>query len=144
MGIAVVGMGSALSIAASGDWRLLPAVMGISLGLLLSSIGVANFWSVRWPYPAVKPGDSAFNQPQTAGTPAIPAQISAMLLPVLFVLPAVVLAVVGVVSALPPLTIVAAIVGIVSGAVVFFAFTAVSVQHWDRNGPELLEAAERA
>ena len=66
-GILVIGLGSAVTVFVLDDWRLLPSLVGVSTALLLGGLGVGSITSARFPYPAVKPGDSPFQQPQSTG-----------------------------------------------------------------------------
>ncbi len=51
-----------------GNWAALPGLLGVSLGVLLVGLGISSVISARFPYPVVRPGDSPFAQPQSAGT----------------------------------------------------------------------------
>lgn len=53
----LVGLGGA---AVSGRWELLPAALGLALGLFGAGLGVAMVSSVVLPYPAPRVGDSPF------------------------------------------------------------------------------------
>jgi ABC-2 type transport system permease protein len=64
LGIPVIALGAGLSIWIFGDWSMLPALIGVSLCILLTGLGVSSISSARNPYPAVRPGDSSFAQPQ--------------------------------------------------------------------------------
>lgn len=68
VGIPLIGLGSAVSIYLYGDWAALPSMLGVSTSLLLTGLGVASFTSARYPYPATRPGDSPFTQPQASDT----------------------------------------------------------------------------
>jgi ABC-2 type transport system permease protein len=64
LGIPVLVVGSILSALVFGDWEMLPALIGVSACLFLSGLGLSSIASARSPYPAVRPGDSPFAQPQ--------------------------------------------------------------------------------
>jgi ABC-2 type transport system permease protein len=49
---------------------VLPSVIGLSAAVLLIGIGLSSISSAVFPYPASKPGDSAFSQPQNLGASA--------------------------------------------------------------------------
>src|SRR5215207_2726485 len=66
-GILVIGLGSAVTVFVIDDWRLLPSLLGVSTALLLGGLGVGSIISARFPYPAVRPGDSPFQAPQSTG-----------------------------------------------------------------------------
>ncbi|MFC5928730.1 hypothetical protein D6T64_10705 [Cryobacterium melibiosiphilum] len=68
VGIPLIGLGSALSVFFYGDWGPLPAMLGVSTCIFLTGLGFSSYTSARFPYPATKPGDSPFAQPQASDT----------------------------------------------------------------------------
>ncbi len=70
VGIPVIVVGSPLSATFFGDYTVLPAIVGVSACILFAGLGLASVISARFPYPAVRPGDSPFAQPQAAGSAA--------------------------------------------------------------------------
>lgn len=70
IGIPLVIGGSIISIMIFGDWNVLPSLIGVSSAILLSGLGVSSILSARYPYPAVRPGDSPFSQPSAGGNTA--------------------------------------------------------------------------
>ena len=70
LGIAVILLGSVVSIAVFGDWSALPSLIGVSTCILFVGLGLSSFMSARFPYPAVRPDDSPFSQPQAGGNSA--------------------------------------------------------------------------
>jgi ABC-2 type transport system permease protein len=48
--------------------KYLPAFIGVGVGLLLTGLGLSSVMSARFPYPAVRPGDSPFAAPQSVGS----------------------------------------------------------------------------
>jgi ABC-2 type transport system permease protein len=126
------------------DWRLLPSVIGVSTALLLGGLGVGSITSARFPYPAVKPGDSPFQQPQSTGAITALVQSITMLGSLLVAAPALAFATLGFLdgdstwnaaafAAGTGLGIAMLVLGILAGGRVF-----------DRRGPEILGAALRA
>lgn len=71
----------------SGVDGVLPALLGVSLGLLLTGLGVSSVASVLGAYPAARPGADLFDQPPTLGARAGWAQSIALLATVLFMAP---------------------------------------------------------
>lgn len=51
-----------------GNIGILPALLGVGLGLLFTGLGLSSVGSAAFPYPAVLPGDSPFAAPQAVGT----------------------------------------------------------------------------
>lgn len=54
---------SVLPFLLSGDWFLLPGVLGLSLGVLFSGMGLSSVVSARYTVPVPLPGDSPFKKP---------------------------------------------------------------------------------
>ncbi|WP_235511477.1 hypothetical protein [Agromyces sp. Root81] len=142
-GVLVIGLGSAVTVFVLNDWRLLPSLLGVSTALLLAGLGVGSITSARFPYPAVKPGDSPFQQPQATGTITALVQSITMLGSLLIALPAVVFAALGIL--VDPawhaasfacgigLGLAVLVIGVIAGGKVF-----------DARGPEILGASIRA
>ena len=55
--IILLSLGTA---AYSGEWQLTPTLLGISLGVLLTGIGLSSITSARFVFPVPAPGDSPF------------------------------------------------------------------------------------
>jgi ABC-2 type transport system permease protein len=70
LGVPLVLVGSVISIAFFGDWTVLPSLIGVSSAILLAGLGLSSITSARFAYPAVRPGDSPFTQPQAGGNSA--------------------------------------------------------------------------
>ena len=58
-----------------GRWALLPAMIGVCASLFLSGLGLSSIASVVSPYPAARPGDGPFQQPQRTGGAAAQAVV---------------------------------------------------------------------
>lgn len=93
LGVPVVVLGSLISSATSGLPDALPVVLAVNTCLLLVPAGVASAVSARLAYPAPRPGDSAFTQPQAPGASGAGPQSLAFGLGLLLSAPAVVLGV---------------------------------------------------
>jgi ABC-2 type transport system permease protein len=70
VGIPVLIIASFICAPLFGDESILPALIGVGLGILFSGLGLSSIMSARFPYPAVRPGDSPFAQPQASGSAA--------------------------------------------------------------------------
>ena len=70
IGIPLVIIGAPICAWLFGDWAVLPSLIGVSFCLLFAGLGLSSVISARFPYPAVRPGDSPFAQPQASGTAA--------------------------------------------------------------------------
>ncbi|MGW9632181.1 hypothetical protein ACWGST_15905 [Agromyces sp. NPDC055520] len=142
-GVLVIGLGSAVTVFVLNDWRLLPSLLGVSTALLLAGLGVGSITSARFPYPAVKPGDSPFQQPQATGTITALVQSITMLGSLLIALPAVVFAALGIFVD-PAWHAASFASGIGLGLIVLAIGVVAGGKVVDRRGPEILAAAIRA
>ncbi|NUT57412.1 MAG: hypothetical protein HOQ00_00990 [Agromyces sp.] len=142
-GVVVIGLGSAVTVFVLDDWRLLPALVGVSAALLLGGLGVSAIVSARFPYPAVKPGDSPFQQPQSTGAITALVQSITMLGSLLIAAPAVAFGALGLLDD-PSWYMASFAAGLGLGIVVLAAGIALGGRVFDRRGPEILASALRA
>ena len=70
IGIPLILIGAPISAAFYGDFSVLPSLYGVCTCILLAGLGLSSIISARFPYPAVRPGDSPFAQPQATGSAA--------------------------------------------------------------------------
>jgi ABC-2 type transport system permease protein len=142
-GIVIIGLGSAVSIYFYGDWAALPSMLGVSTCILLAGLGFSSYTSARFPYPATKPGDSPFAQPQASDTASALIQSLSFAGSVILSLPAVICALLGVF--VDPLWHTPALF---SGVGVGFAAVIAGIwlgsRTFERRGPEMLASALRA
>lgn len=68
LGVPLVVLGSLVTVFIGGDGSILPGLIGVSACLLLAGLGISSLISAAFPYPAVRPGDRPFAQPQAVGT----------------------------------------------------------------------------
>ena len=142
-GALVIGLGSAVTVFVLGDWRLLPPLVGVSTALLFGGLGIGAVTSARFPYPAVKPGDSPFQQPQSTGTITALVQSITMLGSILVAVPALAFAALGLFDD-PAWYTAAFAAGVGLGVLVLVAGVWLGGRVFDRRGPEILAAALRA
>lgn len=142
-GVLVIGLGSALTVFVLNDWRLLPSLLGVSTALLLAGLGVGSITSARFPYPAVKPGDSPFQQPQATGTITALVQSITMIGSLLVALPALVFAWLGIFVD-PAWHAASFASGVGLGLLVLVIGVTAGGRVFDRRGPEIIGAAIRA
>jgi ABC-2 type transport system permease protein len=141
VGVVVIAVGSVVSSLVYGDWSVLPSVVGVSAGILLSGLGLSSFMSARFPYAAVRPGDSPFAQPQS-GSPAGLLQALSFVAILGFAAPAVVAGVIGLnEGGYWPLLSLAA--GVVVGTAVLLGGVARGSRAFEKRGPEILAFALR-
>lgn len=142
IGIPLIAVGSVATAAAFGDWTVLPSVAALSGAILGTGIGLSSVSSVLFPYPATKPGDSAFSQPQTSGAVAALVQASSFFAILILVSPAVVFLILGL-TVSPFWLGVSPVVAVFVGFVSFFGGISIGGRLFDRRGPELMAFAVR-
>jgi ABC-2 type transport system permease protein len=140
--IPLIGIGSFLSVVFANNPDALPAVLGTSTCLVLTGLGLGSIFSARFPYPASRPGDSAFTQPQSTGATSVLAQGLSLAGTLLLSTPAVVYGVLGVFVD-PDYFWVSLWTGLGVGVVVVVLGVAWGARIFTRRGPEILAAAQR-
>ena len=120
-------------------WADLPAVLGASLGLMLTSLGLASVVSARFVYPVPLPGQSPFATPSGSVGLNLLTQLLGFSLLLVLVLPEVVLAVVAMVRGSVALGFVTLAVGIALGGALCAVGLRLGARWYDRRSPELLE-----
>jgi len=91
LGIPAVTATALLCAAIYGDWAILPSMLGAGFAVLLAGIGLSSVMSALFPYPAVRPGDSPFTQPQSGNTAAALIQALSFFATILLAAPALLL-----------------------------------------------------
>ncbi|MFF1634022.1 hypothetical protein [Leifsonia sp. NPDC058248] len=142
IGIPVIAIGSLVTTAVFGDWEVLPAVGALSGAILLIGLGLSSFASVLFPYPATRPGDSAFAQPQTSGASAALVQAISFFAIIILASPIIVFLVLGL-TVSPAWLALAPISAIVLGFGCLFGGLYLGARAFDRRGPELMAFANR-
>lgn len=143
VGVPLVLLLAPLLALMSGLDRVGPALLGVSLGLLLTGIGVSSVASAAAPYPAPRPGSGPFDQPPLTAATAGWSQGLSMLAILLLMSPALVLAWSGVQGdgQLLPF---AAGVGGATGFVVLVLGILIGGRVFRRRAPELLDLVLRS
>ncbi|MCS5721322.1 ABC transporter permease [Herbiconiux sp. CPCC 203407] len=140
--IPLIGIGSFLSVLFADELDALPAVLGTSTCLVLVGLGLGSLFSARFPYPASRPGDSAFSQPQATGATSVLAQVFSFLGTVALSTPAIVFAVLGVFVD-PEYYWLSLWTGLGIGVFVLVVGVGGGAAIFNRRGPEILAAALR-
>jgi ABC-2 type transport system permease protein len=142
-GIVLIGLGSGVSIYFYGDWNALPSMLGVSTSILLTGLGFSSYTSARLPYPAPKPGDSPFAQPQASDTASALIQSLSFTGSIILSLPAIGFALLGIfvdpVWHLPALY-----AGVGTGVLAVSAGIWLGSRVFDRRGPEMIASALKA
>ncbi len=95
IGVPLILVGSPLCAWWYGNIAILPSLIGVSACILLAGLGLSSVISARFPYPAVRPGDSPFAQPQASGSAAGLIQSLAFFFALIITVPPAALAVLG-------------------------------------------------
>ena len=142
IGLPLVVVGSSLTVTVVGDWRVLPAVMGMNLSVLLVSAGVSSVFSALMPYPATRPGDSPFHQPAVQGSGAGLAQTLSMLVALLFSIPPVLVSVGAIGDPQFETNAIALVAGAAWGLVLLWLGVLIGGKIFDRGAPELVAVTQ--
>lgn len=137
-GLPLIIVGSTLSTLLMGDWRPLPAVIGISTGLLCAGAAVSSTASARWPYPTSRPGESLFIQPQFVGYGAARIQILTVLATLAIASPSLITGFVGIAVQSLPLQLASLVLGVGIGLVTLIIGARVGAASFDREAPDLI------
>jgi ABC-2 type transport system permease protein len=91
-GTLLLVVGIPLTVWGHGDIRVAAPLAGVCAALLLGGVGVGSLYSARFPYAAPRPGDPAWQSPQSATSQGGIAQGMSVLLILLVALPPLLLA----------------------------------------------------
>lgn len=137
LGIPLVLIGSLVSAGIVGNWEAVPGFIGLSACVLLVGLGISSLISAAYPYPAVRPGDSPFAQPQAAGASGSVIQAISFVATIVGAAPVVALVVLGELVG-PGWFWTALVVGVLFGAIVLRAGILLGGRIVSRHSPELL------
>jgi ABC-2 type transport system permease protein len=132
-----------VSIYFYGDWVALPAMLGVSTCILLSGLGFSSYTSARFPYPATKPGDSPFAQPQASDTASALIQSLSFAGSIILSLPAIACALLGIFVD-PLWNMPALFAGVGVGLIAVIAGIWLGSRTFEQRGPDMLASALRA
>lgn len=141
LGVPLVLVFAALFALWSGVDGVLPALIGVSLGLLLTGLGVSSVASAIGAYPAARPGAGPFDQPPMLGVRAGWAQAVALLATIGFMAPSLVVAVWG--FTVPAWFAVAGLAGAATGFGMLLLGIVIGGRAFRRRAPELLDLVLR-
>ncbi|WP_346925471.1 transporter [uncultured Arthrobacter sp.] len=120
------------------DWQLLPALLGLSLAVLFSGIGLSSVVSARYTAAVPLPGDSPFKKPPGNVGQTLAVQFGGMAALLLLVLPEMALVVAQFVTESTVPGWINLVLGPVLGLALFAAGVRLGGKWLDARGPELL------
>ena len=142
LGVPLAVIGSSITATFMGDWRILPAIVGMNLGVLFAATGVASTFSALIPYPATRPGDSPFVQPQWSGSGSGTSQTLSMLAALVFAIPPVWGAVLAITDVSFVGNVWALVFGVGYGLIVLIGGVWIGGRIFDKQGPEILAVTQ--
>ncbi|MFH5877970.1 transporter [Arthrobacter sp. NA-172] len=119
------------------DWSWLPGVLGLSLGVLFTGLGLSSVVSARYTSNVPLPGDSPFKKPPGNVAQTLAVQFGGMAVLFLLVLPELALVIVQSVTGDPLWGWINLAVGAVLGVILFVAGVRIGGRWLDQRGPEL-------
>lgn len=142
LGVPLAIVGSSVTVTFTGDWRMIPAVIGMSVGVLFVATGVASTFSALIPYPATRPGDSPFVQPQWSGSGSGTSQTLSMLAALVFSVPPVWVSLATISDDSFTSNLWALVFGVGFGALVLWGGVTIGGRIFDKRGPEILAVTQ--
>ncbi|MHC6221455.1 transporter [Arthrobacter sp. MMS24-S77] len=121
----------------TGDWDWLPGVLGLSLGVLFTGLGLSSIVSARYTSSVPLPGDSPFKKPPGNVAQTLAVQFGGIAVLFVLLLPELALVIVQSVTGDPSWGWINLAVGALLGVVLFVAGVRIGGRWLDRRGPEL-------
>ena len=122
----------------TGNWEWLPALLGLSLGVLFTGLGLASVISARYTVAVPLPGDSPFKKPPGNVAQTMAVQFGGMGVLLVLVLPEAALVIAQSVTGSMVPGWINLVLGPVLGLVLFMAGVRLGGKWLDARGPELL------
>ncbi|MDQ1550920.1 MAG: type transport system permease protein [Actinomycetota bacterium] len=142
VGLPLLVIASIICAPIYGDEGILPALLGVGLGVLLTGLGLSSIGSAQFPYPAVRPGDSPFAAPQSVATMSALIQGLSFFVTIVLMSPAFVFAALALF--IPSYWAWASLLyGLVFGALFLWLGISWGGRIFDRRSPEILGASMR-
>jgi len=142
IGIPLALFGSSVTVTVLGDWRVLPAVIGLNVGVLLAASASSSVFSVLMPYPTTRPGDSPFVQPQWSGSGSGLAQTLSIIIALVLSIPVAWVSISAIIEVGFADNMIALLFSLGYGAVVLGLGILIGGWIFDRSGPELIAVTQ--
>lgn len=144
IGLVLIVTGSLVTVPLTGSWWWSLSVLGVSAGLLLSATGSSSIMSARAPYAVARPGDSPFSQPVRSWGSSIAMHTLAGFCALLVMVPAIALAITGIVTGEWWWHVAAAAVGIITGLIALRRGLVLGGRAYEERSSELMVFAMNA
>ncbi|TSE15306.1 transporter [Arthrobacter sp. KBS0703] len=122
----------------TGDWEKLPGILGLSVGVLLTGLGLASVVSARYTIAVPLPGDSPFKKPPGNVAQTLAVQFGGMGVLLVLILPEAALLIAQLLTGQQVFGWINLALGPLLGSVLFVAGVRVGGRWLDARGPELL------
>lgn len=142
LGVPVAIIGSSIAATVMGEWRVLPALIGVNVAVLFVATGVSSVFSALMPYPATRPGDSPFVQPQWSGSGSGASQTVSMLAAILLSTPPAIASGLAIADVSFGANLFALGFGVLYGLAILVAGVVLGGRVFDRQGPEILAVTQ--
>ncbi|MET4782398.1 transporter [Glaciihabitans sp. UYNi722] len=139
----IVVIFSIASVWAADLWRLLPALLGLSLGTLLTGFGISSFSSAIVAVPVPAPGDNPFKSPPGAGFTTTLTTFATWGILAVLVIPEVVLLIVTAATQQALIGWIGLVVGVVLGSVLMVVGIRLGGRRLDLGSSEMLVRLQR-
>ncbi len=136
----IVVIYSIVSVWLSSTWSLLPPLLGLSMGILLSGLGLSSVSSATVVVPVPAPGDSPFKSPPGAGFTTFVSSMATWGILALLIVPEFTLLIVAAVTGQALFGWLGLAVGLILGLTFFQIGVRWGGARLDRRAPELLES----
>jgi ABC-2 type transport system permease protein len=127
----------------TGTWAMLPGLLGITIGVLLTGFAVSSFISGRFTFAVPAPGESPFKSKPGGGFSLMLSTFASWTVVAVLILPELVLAVLGFATGQALYGFLSIAVGLVLGGVLLVVGVRLGGRILDRRGPELLAQLQR-
>jgi ABC-2 type transport system permease protein len=122
----------------SGDWALLPGILGLSVGMLFTGLGLSSVVSARYTMPVPLPGESPFKKPPGNVGQTLAVQFGGMAVLLVLVSPELVLVAMQLAGGSTVPGWICLVLGPLLGVALFTAGVRIGGKWLDARGPELL------
>jgi ABC-2 type transport system permease protein len=139
--VPLIIVGSVVTAWFYGEWLIVGSLIGVSWCLVGAGLGLSSVLSIAFPYAAVRPGDSPFQQPQNTGATGALIQAVSFFASLILAAPVIWMAVMGMMEP-GDWEIAALLSGLAIGTVTLLAGVEGGAAVYTRRAPEVLTFAQ--